>query len=78
MIGGTLDLGTESDPGGNTIVVHREGLALRNLSPASILAIGNTYQIDDGTSVATLTSGFEIEDEIEHAIDMKGLGLMTY
>lgn len=75
--GGTLDFGSDSDPGGNTFVVHGDGLAIQNLSANPVTAVGNTFQIDDGTTVTALTTGFEIEDEIEHALDIPGRGLVT-
>ena len=57
IMGGTVDLGTAQDPGGNTIDVSGAGELIRNLSSASVPALGNVFQVNG----ATLTSGFAIE-----------------
>ncbi len=74
ITGGTLDLGTEASPGGNTLNVNGAGDLIRNTSAGAVSAIGNTFQVD-GT---TLTSNFRVEDEIKHALDAAGLGLVTW
>jgi PKD repeat protein len=71
---GTVDLGTAADPGGNTFIVHGSGEFIRNTSGNAIPAIGNTFRID-GT---VLTSGYDIEDGITHALDAGGRGLVTF
>lgn len=72
--GGTLDLGTSTDLGGNTIAINGDGELIRNSSTADVSALGNSYQ-SDGTA---LTDPFEIEDEIFHQLDDGSLGLVNY
>jgi hypothetical protein len=72
--GGSVNLVRELDPGGNTINVSGAGESIRSTGTTSISAIGNTLQVD-GVSLA---SNFRIEDEIHHALDANGLGLVTY
>lgn len=74
ITGGAVDLGTSLDAGGNTIVVSGPGEAIRNLGAAPVSAIGNTFQQD----ASTITSNFAIEDEVFHALDVGGGGLVTY
>ncbi len=74
ILGGTLDLGTLADPGGNTLNVNGAGDLMRNTSAGAVSAIGNTFQVD----AAALTSNFRIEDEIAHALDAAGRGLVTW
>src|SRR5262249_26351381 len=44
--GGTLDLGTPADPGGNTINVNGAGQALLNTGGFPVTMYGNTWQTD--------------------------------
>ncbi len=78
ITGGVVDLGTTADPGGNTLLVYGAGDAIRNSSAAPVSALGNTFQTEDGTSVTTIVSPFRIEEEIFHALDSGGGGLVTY
>lgn len=68
--GGTVDLGTAAEPGGNTIEVIGAGELVRNLSTAVIAALGNIYQADG----QVLSDGFALEDRIHHALDAAGAG----
>jgi Ca2+-binding RTX toxin-like protein len=72
--GGSVDLGTAGDAGGNTLIVHGTGQAIRNSGIHAVSALGNTFQADGNT----LTSGFQIEDVTHHALDASGLGLVTW
>ena len=74
IVGGMVDLGTEAEAGGNTIIVHGAGQAIRNSSTNPLSALGNTFQVDGNT----LSSGFQIEDVTHHAIDASGIGLVTW
>ena len=74
IAGGSVDLGTVSQPGGNTLVVRGEGQAIDNRSATPASAIGNVFQ-QDGT---TLDSPFAVEDAVFHALDAGGGGLVTY
>ena len=78
IAGGIADLGSPADLGGNTFLVHEAGLAIRNSGSATVTAFGNTFQIDDGVSVADITSPYRIEDEISHALDASAGGLVEY
>ncbi|MBW3543204.1 MAG: pre-peptidase C-terminal domain-containing protein, partial [Planctomycetes bacterium] len=74
ITGGTVDLGTAADAGGNILNINGAGDFLRNAGVNAVLAVGNTFQID-GT---VLTSSFRVEDEIFHALDAGGGGLVIY
>src|SRR5262249_46863187 len=58
--GGTADLGTASNPGGNRVVVQGGTPLLDNESGNVLSAVGNTFQAN-GT---TLTQNFQIADRI--------------
>ncbi len=73
-VAGTVDLGTVSDLGANTFIVHGAGQAIRNESVNAVSAVGNTFQVDGNT----LTSGFRIEDVVYHALDAADSGLVTW
>ena len=74
ITGGTVDLGTGSDSGGNTFHVRGAGEAIRNSTATDIPALGNTFQIDG----MELVDAFAVEDEIYHALDEDGLGLVSF
>lgn len=74
VTGGTVDLGTAADPGGNTIEVRGPGLLISNTSSAGVSAVGNTFDQDG----APLASQFAIEDFIYHGLDQAGLGIVRY
>ncbi len=46
VTGGTVDLGTASDPGGNTIAVNGTGTFIRNTTANPVSAVGDTFTID--------------------------------
>ena len=46
---GQIDLGTTGSPGGNTLVVHGDGLFLRNETTGNIPAYGNTFILNGTT-----------------------------
>lgn len=72
--GGTVDLGTADDLGGNTFLIHGAGDLLRNSSPHPIAAIGNAFE-RDGIDIA---SNFDIEEAILDVLDGPTVGLVTY
>ncbi len=74
ITGGTVDLGTLTEPGGNTIDVRGDGEVIRNLTASPVPALGNSFQVDG----APLTDPFAIEDEVFHALDQAGLGLVSF
>jgi hypothetical protein len=57
VTGGTLDLGTTSDPGNNTINVNGPGQLLLNTTPNAIPAAGNAFE-SNGTPLAAPTLSF--------------------
>jgi N-acetylneuraminic acid mutarotase len=71
---GTVDLGTAADPGGNTFEINGAGEFIHNTSGNAISALGNTFSVNG----VALTSGYEIEDAITHALDAGGSGLVTF
>jgi Ca2+-binding RTX toxin-like protein len=72
ITGGSVDLGTDQVPGGNTFDVSGAGELVRNLSTSLVHAVGNEFQVD-GT---TITDSAEIEDYIYHGLDAVGLGIV--
>jgi uncharacterized delta-60 repeat protein len=52
VAGGTVDLGTSADAGGNTINVNGAGTLIRNDTDVPVTARGNTWQAD-GTTLAS-------------------------
>jgi hypothetical protein len=72
--GGTVDLGTAADPGGNTFNARGQGELIHNAGGNGVWAVGNTFQVG-GT---TLTSPYRIKDEIFDALNAGGGGLVTY
>ncbi|WP_166830616.1 PKD domain-containing protein [Thalassoroseus pseudoceratinae] len=75
ILAGSVDLGTASAPGVNTIVINGDGNLIVNKSPKPISAIGNTFQQDS----TRLVTSFEIEAKIEDAVDNNGgSGVVTF
>jgi hypothetical protein len=74
ITGGTVDLGTADDPGGNTFNARGKGELIHNAGGNGVSAVGNTFQVG-GT---TLTSPYRIKDEIFDALNAGGGGLVTY
>ncbi len=74
ITGGVLDLGTTASPGGNVLNVNGAGELIRNASAAPVSAVGNAWQVNG----AALASGYAIEDQVFHALDAGGGGLVTW
>jgi hypothetical protein len=74
VTGGSLDLGTADDPGGNTLNVNGLGLLIVHLGAGAVPALGNTFAFHG----AVLTSPYRVEDVIFHALDPFGGGLVSY
>ena len=74
IIDGTVDFGTSEFLGGNTINIRGEGDLVRSLGSNPVSAVGNVYQLNG----VAITSNYRIEDEIFHALDAGGAGLVTY
>jgi hypothetical protein len=49
IAGGTADLGTAADPGGNTFNISAQGVFVSNAVPVVVSALGNTFQISGKT-----------------------------
>jgi hypothetical protein len=73
ITGGSVDLGTATNPGGNTIDVHGNGELIHNGGPNGVDAVGDSWKAD-GTP---LTSPYRIKDKIFDALNAGG-GLVTY
>jgi ELWxxDGT repeat protein len=74
IAGGSVDLGTAVDPGGNTIEVLGAGELIRNLGAEFVPALGNVFQING----ANLESTPEIEALVHHGLDSPGLGIVGF
>ncbi len=53
---GTLDLGTSSDSGGNTLIVNGTGQFVQNTTGNSLPAVGNTFEVNGTVQSATMLS----------------------
>ena len=71
--GGNVDLGTATDPGGNTFDVHGNGGLVHNSGPNAVNAVGDAWDVD-GTPV---TSQYRIQDRMFDSLDAGG-GMVTW
>jgi uncharacterized delta-60 repeat protein len=46
ITGGTVDLGTAADPGGNTLNVNGAGVLVQNATPNPVAEVGDTFTVD--------------------------------
>jgi hypothetical protein len=46
VTGGTVDLGTAADPGGNTININGTGTFIRNTTASQVAAVGDVFEIN--------------------------------
>jgi hypothetical protein len=60
--GGTVDLGTASDPGGNTINVNGAGAFAQNTTSSPVAAVGDTFTVNDMPLTPSSLSGVVWED----------------
>lgn len=74
ITGGNVDLGTDSDLGGNTFEVRGAGELVRNIGGQFIAALGNIFKVD-GTSLDTPNA---IEARVHHGLDQSGLGIVGF
>jgi hypothetical protein len=51
VTGGSVDLGTATDPGGNTININGAGAFIRNTTPSPVVAVGDTFEVDGQVTV---------------------------
>jgi hypothetical protein len=72
--GGTVDLGTAANPGGNVFNTHGQGQLIHNTGGNGVSAVGNTFEVDDDP----LSSPYHIKDKIFDALNAGGGGLVTY
>ncbi|MBY0522984.1 MAG: Ig-like domain repeat protein [Gemmataceae bacterium] len=75
LTGGSVDLGTESDPGGNTIYVSGSDVFLSNLSGAPVSNVGNSY-LNNGIPVAVpqvVNSQYTVGENLVLAVAGPGL-----
>jgi Ca2+-binding RTX toxin-like protein len=73
ITGGTVDLGTAAEPGGNVFNGHGHGELIHDAGAGAVSALGNTFQTDG----VTITSPYRIKDEIFDALNAGG-GLVSY
>jgi uncharacterized delta-60 repeat protein len=62
VTGGTLDAGTASDPGGNTINVNGTGAFVHNTTSNPVAAVGDTFTVNGIPLAPSSLSGFVFED----------------
>ena len=74
VTGGTVDLGTATDPGGNTFNINGHGLFITNTGANPISALGDTFERNG----AAVTDPYRIENHIIDALDAGGGGLVTF
>ena len=71
VTGGSLNLGTLADPGGNTLVVSDPGEFVRNTSTDDVSLFGNTFQ----TTSTTITTNFIVPPQKRLIFDASSGGL---
>ncbi len=74
VTGGSVDLGTTADPGGNILNVNGTGELIHNTGTETMSVIGNTFEKD----ATVLTSPYRIQDLIFNALDAGGGGLVSF
>lgn len=74
ITGGSVDLGTLADAGGNTINVNGPGELVRNTGGQFVAALGNTFAVDG----AALGSASLVEARVHHGLDALGLGIVGF
>lgn len=74
ITGGSVDLGSALNPGGNTIEVRGAGELIRNSGVEFVTALGNVFQVDG----ADLETTPEIESLVHHGLDSPGLGIVGF
>jgi Concanavalin A-like lectin/glucanases superfamily/FG-GAP-like repeat/PKD domain/Cadherin domain/RTX calcium-binding nonapeptide repeat (4 copies)/FG-GAP repeat len=74
ITGGTVDLGSADDPGGNTFNANGQGELIRNAGAHGVSAVGDTFEVGG----AALSSPYRIKDRIFDALNAGGGGLVTY
>jgi ELWxxDGT repeat protein len=68
VTGGTLDLGTASNPGGNVIDVNGSGEFVHNSTPNNVSAVGDTFEINDSATSATILSFTKLVSSVNPSI----------
>jgi hypothetical protein len=74
ITGGTVDLGTATGHGLNTLNVNGPGDLIVNTGPSPVTALGDTFEHNG----IVITSPYAIEDHIFDALYAGGGGLVTY
>jgi uncharacterized delta-60 repeat protein len=62
VTGGTVDLGTAADPGGNTVNVNGPGAFVSNITATPVTADGTVFTVDDAPLLPGSLSGIVWED----------------
>jgi uncharacterized delta-60 repeat protein len=76
ITGGTVDLGTPLNPGGNTLDVRGSGFLIDNQTSTAVTAQGNTFEGDTFVSTPTgLTTSPAVWSLIRGPVDLPGYGL---
>lgn len=79
VAGGSADLGTAADPGGNTLNLNGPGEFIGNVGPNPVPAIGDTFAVDGAQlDAAQLAADFRIAGHVFDALDAGGGGLVTF
>ncbi|HVK07597.1 MAG TPA: LamG-like jellyroll fold domain-containing protein, partial [Gemmataceae bacterium] len=68
VTGGTVDLGTAADPGGNRFKARGAGALIRNAGGNPVSALGNAFEDDGGD----ITSPYRVKDKIFDRLDAGG------
>ena len=74
ITGGTVDLGTAGDAGGNTFVIQGSGLLVKNTATTDVSALRNTWQQE----TTTLTVASAIEAGITDQLDNSAYGRVNW
>src|SRR5262245_36420301 len=74
VAGGTVNLGTADDPGGNTLSTDGSGSFVANTSGAAVTAVGNEFESDGDP----LSADYRIEDRMLDSLKSGGNGLVVF
>ncbi|HVK15261.1 MAG TPA: LamG-like jellyroll fold domain-containing protein, partial [Gemmataceae bacterium] len=74
VTGGTADLGTAADAGGNRFKTRGQGNLIHNAGGSAVSALGNAFEDDGGD----ITSPYRVKDKILDALNAGGGGLVSF
>src|SRR5262249_12358030 len=75
--GGTLNMGTAQDPGGNTLDINGSGPFIANQSGNSIPQVGNTFELNGTVVTQPLAFADSYTAYINQSLNVPALGVLS-